>query len=65
MPAKERALCPRLEMIQGKLSDLRRTLRVIQEAGDEKLYGLALIEYARALGELEPYSDNKGRYWYD
>ena len=63
MPVEGKALCPRLEIIRGKLSDLRRTLKMIQQAGDSQLYGLALMEYARALGELEPYSDNKGRFW--
>lgn len=65
MPVEGKALCPRLDMIRGKLSDLRRTLKVIQEAGDGELYGLALMEYALTLGELEPYTDNKGRYWND
>ena len=53
----------RLKMIRGRLSDLRLCLQAIQRLGDTPMYGEALIEYSRALGELEPYSMDKVRFF--
>ena len=53
----------RLAEIKARLAVVRRDLAVIQRFDDAMLYGIALAEYAKVLGELEPYSQDKARYF--
>ena len=53
----------RLKEIRYRLSDVRLNLKVIQRFGDTELWGLALLEYCGLLTELEPYTQDKARFF--
>jgi len=53
----------KLAKIRERLSETRRGLKLMEKAEDAKLYGEGLMEYARLMGQLEGYVQDKARYF--